>query len=53
MLGVFANIKDRVPRGDKLSEPHTEGFCNKLHYRASVALLLGKLPPSKIFIFFE
>lgn len=41
MLGLFASLKDSVPRGDKLREPHTEGFCNKLHYRASVVLLLG------------
>jgi len=41
MLGVFASLKDAVPRGDKLREPHTEGFCNKLHYRVTVIFILA------------
>ena len=41
MFGVFASLKDSVPKSKKLREPHTEGLCNKLHYRVSVVALLG------------
>ena len=27
--------------GQKLREPHTEGLCNKLHYRVTFILLIG------------
>ena len=41
MLSLFASLKDNVPVGSKLREPHTEGLCNKLHYRVTFILLLG------------
>jgi len=42
MLSLFASLKDNVPMGaKKLQAPHTEGLCNKLHYRVTFVLLLG------------
>ena len=41
MLSLFASLKDNVPMGSKLQAPHTEGFCNKLHYRITFILLIG------------
>lgn len=41
MLGTFGSLKASLPLGKKLTEPHTEGFVNRLHYRASVLLLFG------------
>ena len=41
MLGVFAALKDNVPMGQKLRQPHTEGLCNKLHYRVTFIFLLA------------
>jgi len=38
MLKLF---KDGVPLRHKLHEPTTEGVCNRLHYRATVVILLA------------
>lgn len=41
MLGVFSSVKAVIPMRNKVGEPFAEGFCNKLHYRLTFALLLG------------
>jgi hypothetical protein len=40
MLGLFSSLTSHIPAGKKLTEPHTEGLVNRLHYRVSFVFLL-------------
>ena len=41
MLGLFSSLSSNVPIGRKIGAPNTEGVINRLHFRASVILIMG------------
>ena len=58
MIGLFSSIGEHVPifKREKQMEASSEGYVNRMHYRATCLLILGNKAEHQkltIFIFFS